>query len=170
MQFSIDVFREQINSPSWARACAQMDEAGEAFFQANKLWWNKRRFSVTFVFDHRLNSYFEEKLAYAETHRQQAITVLALERYRLKHSRYPDALTQLIPDYLAKLPQDPMDGRPMRYRLNPDDTFTLWSTGFDGQDNGGDSTVPPYQNCQFPTGALDLPWPRIDPNDLPPKP
>ncbi len=168
MQFQLEVFREQANSPAWANACSQLDKASDEFFEADQLWWNKRRFGVTYLFHYRLDNSSAYDLAYAETRRQQAITVLALERYRLKLNHYPDTLTQLIPDYLTKLPQDPMDGRPMRYRLNPDATFTLWSSGFDGKDNGGDPSI--LSVLRFPNGNLDLPWPRIDPADLPPKP
>jgi hypothetical protein len=35
---------------------------------------------------------------------------------------------------------DVMDGKPLRYRLNPDGTFLLYSVGEDGVDNGGDLT------------------------------
>lgn len=172
-QFQIDVFRAQVNSPAWAKAFIQLDEAGKVFTESDEVWWERWRFRPVFLYPGSyagLTSYDAKELAYVETRRQQAIAVLALERYRLKHNHYPDTLAKLLPDYLTKLPQDPMDGRPMRYRLNSDATFTLWSVGFDGKDQGGDPTVPSYQNRSFPEGALDLPWPRIDPKDLPPTP
>jgi hypothetical protein len=109
-----------------------------------------------------------ETLLKTETRRQQTIAAIALERHRLKHGHYPDSLQKLIPDYLSQIPHDPMDGRPMRYRLNPDATFTLWSVGFDGKDNSGDPTMPDPQKQNFPQDARDLVWPRLDPIDLPP--
>jgi hypothetical protein len=36
-----------------------------------------------------------------------------------------------------------MDGKPVRYRLNSDGTFILYSVGEDGVDNGGDPTLRP---------------------------
>jgi hypothetical protein len=35
---------------------------------------------------------------------------------------------------------DVMDGKPLRYRLNPDGTLLLYSVGEDGVDDGGDPT------------------------------
>ncbi len=166
-QARLDIFRRQTGTPAWAGTFQKLQELYKQAYYSTVTWWTDNKFTMATAFSNGIG-FFE--LAYAETRRQQAITVLALERYRLKHSHYPDTLAQLIPDYLAKLPQDPMDGRPMRYRLNPDATFTLWSSGFDGKDNGGDPTVPPHQNRRFPEDALDLPWPRINPADLPPKP
>ncbi|MCD6048984.1 MAG: hypothetical protein K0Q55_387 [Verrucomicrobia bacterium] len=167
-QVRLNIFREQLSSPAWAGAIKPLWNLHDKARHSTVTWWTDNKFTLTEMCFHDIGN--ASTLAYAETRRQQAITVLALERYRLKHARYPDTLTQLIPDHLANLPQDPMDGRPMRYRLNPDATFTLWSSGFDGKDNGGDPTVPAHQNRRFPTGALDLTWPRIDPADLPPKP
>jgi len=62
-----------------------------------------------------------------------------------------------------------MDGRPMRYRLNADGTFTLWSIGFDGKDQGGDPAMTDPIKQKFPQDSRDLLWPKIDPLDLPPK-
>lgn len=166
-QSRLDIYRTHASSPAWANAFKPLWDLDRKAKHTTETWWTNNKFTLTdLIFSSGTDS---ELLAYAETRRQQAITALALERYRLKHSRYPDTLTQLIPDYLAKHPQDPMDGRPMRYRLNPDATFTLWSSGFDGKDNGGDPSMPDPQNRRFPTGALDLPWPKLDPADLPPK-
>jgi len=166
-QARLDIFRAQISRPAWAAVFQKLRAMEKQAYDSTETWWTDEKFTLGKAF---LNWNGAADLAYTETRRQQAITVLALERYRLKHARYPDTLTQLIPDYLAKLPQDPMDGRPLRYRLNPDATFTLWSSGFDGKDNGGDPSMPDPGNRRFPHGALDLPWPRIDPADLPPKP
>ncbi|MGV3754703.1 MAG: hypothetical protein ACO1QS_04925 [Verrucomicrobiota bacterium] len=166
LQKRLDIFREQTNSPAWASTAKPLNYLYHEVMRTTHSCWTDNKISLTEIFSQSHRD--AEPLAYAETRRQQAITVLALERYRLKYNRYPDTLTQLIPDYLAKLPQDPMDGRPMRYRLNPDATFTLWSSGFDGKDNGGDPSI--LSLLRFPHGALDLPWPKLDPADLPPNP
>jgi hypothetical protein len=46
-----------------------------------------------------------------------ARTALAVERYRLKHERWPKALGDLVTEgLLAEVPNDPFDGKPLRYR------------------------------------------------------
>jgi len=66
--------------------------------------------------------------------------VIALERYRLRYGQYPAALTALASEFLKAVPIDLMDAQPLKYRLNPDGTFDLYSAGEDGRDDGGDPT------------------------------
>jgi hypothetical protein len=42
--------------------------------------------------------------------------LLAVERYRLKHQAWPKRLADLEPEFLAEVPLDPFDGKPIRYR------------------------------------------------------
>src|SRR5205085_1962188 len=42
------------------------------------------------------------------------IVLLASERYRRAHGRWPQRLNDLVPGYLSKVPLDPFDGRPLR--------------------------------------------------------
>ncbi len=79
------------------------------------------------------------KLALA-TIRQQAmlrcaIVAVAAERYRLDHGRWPAAIAELTPKYLAAVPLDPFDGQPLRWR-NDLRGVTIYSVGYDGVDNG----------------------------------
>jgi hypothetical protein len=76
----------------------------------------------------------------AEVGRQVVITAIALKRFELKHGKPPGSLTELSPEFLPGVPLDPVDGRPLRYRPNPDGTFLLYSIGADGVDDGGDPT------------------------------
>ena len=52
----------------------------------------------------------------AETRRRALLVQLALEAYRLDHGEYPDSLTDLTPDYLEHLPDDPYANKPFGYR------------------------------------------------------
>jgi hypothetical protein len=62
--------------------------------------------------------------------------LFAVERYRLKHGRWPDNLACLVPDYLPAVPTDPYDAQPLRYaRL--DDGVVVYSVGLDAEDDGG---------------------------------
>jgi hypothetical protein len=65
-----------------------------------------------------------------------AKTALALERYGLAHASLPETLSQLVPDYLAVVPEDPFDGAPLRYKRT-DQGFVVYSVGEDGKDDGG---------------------------------
>ena len=69
-------------------------------------------------------------------HLDLARTALALERYRLATGKLPEDLNALVPQYLAQVPIDPFDGRPLRYRRT-DPGYLLYNVGEDGQDNGG---------------------------------
>jgi len=68
------------------------------------------------------------------------LTAIALKRYQLRHGSYPPDLGALSPDFLPAIPRDPVDGQNLRYRLNSDGTFLLYSIGEDGEDNEGDAS------------------------------
>jgi hypothetical protein len=66
-----------------------------------------------------------------------ALTAIAVERYRLKHGKLPQNLSELVPDFLDGIPIDPADGQPIRYRVL-EKGFTVYSVGADKQDDQGD--------------------------------
>lgn len=41
---------------------------------------------------------------------------VACERFRLKHGRFPDALAELVPEFLPSVPVNPFDGKPLTFR------------------------------------------------------
>jgi len=66
-----------------------------------------------------------------------AATALAVERYRLDNARWPDSLDQLVPDYLAAVPEDPFaPAGTLRY-IHGDDECVVYSYGQDQEDNKG---------------------------------
>lgn len=86
-------------------------------------------------------SAFETTLR-AEAARAIVVTAIALKRCQLAQGKYPPDLKSLAPEFLATVPRDPVDGKPLRYRLKADGTFLLYSIGLDGKDDGGDPTNP----------------------------
>jgi hypothetical protein len=62
--------------------------------------------------------------------------LLATERYRRAQGRWPARLAELTPKYLAAVPLDPFDGKPLRYRRLADGVM-VYSVGQDGTDDGG---------------------------------
>ena len=89
--------------------------------------WNAWDILIDHDFDmHRLFSSGAASLHYArlqrvmraETTKQMAIAAIALKRYQLKHGNYPPDLNSLVPEFVSKVPLDPVDGQPLRYRRN----------------------------------------------------
>jgi hypothetical protein len=103
---------------------------------------------------------FLPRISTFETQRSLLIAAIALKRRQLRHGAYPGELAALAPEFLRGVPRDPIDGQPLRYRLNADGSFLLYSVGQDGQDNGGDPTpAPPAAARQWWQGR-DVVWPR----------
>ena len=63
----------------------------------------------------------------------------ALERYWLRHGRYPARSAELVPELLDTWPIDPFDGNTVRYRPT-ERGYVLHSIGQDAIDDGGDAT------------------------------
>jgi len=62
---------------------------------------------------------------------------LAVVMFKRDEGRLPQKLDELTPKYLDNIPDDPFDGKQMKYRLNPDGTWVVYSVGIDGKDDGG---------------------------------
>lgn len=102
-----------------------------------------------------------DRMMALDSWRQCAITAIALKRYQLRYGALPKDLSALVPEFLPAVPKDMMDGLPLRYRLNPDGTFLLYSVGPDGVDDGGDATpvVSPAFSVPW-QAARDWVWPQ----------
>lgn len=79
--------------------------------------------------------------ALVQARERQALTAIALERFFLKHAKYPAALQELVPDFAAAVPLDPWDGKELRYRTTAAGRYMLWCVGFDGKDDDGKVTM-----------------------------
>ena len=101
------------------------------------------------------------RIVKAETASQLTIGAIALKRYHMKHGEYPASLVMLVPEFVAKVPRDPIDGQPLRYRPNPDGTFLLYSIGDDGKDDGGDpASSDPNKTSLWWQSGRDWVWPQ----------
>jgi|GEM_PF-613584 len=67
-----------------------------------------------------------------------AKTAVALERYYLNQSAYPESLSELVPQFLPEVPVDPIDLQPLRYQKMPNNQFKLYSIGANETDDGGE--------------------------------
>lgn len=75
--------------------------------------------------------------ALADARYRIARTLLALIRYRAAKGACPDKLTDLTPAFLAVVPNDPFDGKPLRYATTAEGS-TLYSIGSNRRDDGGE--------------------------------
>ena len=71
--------------------------------------------------------------------RCMAQVAVAAERYRLATGGLPDALEELVPEYLPSVPIDPFDGNPIRYRKT-ETGYVVYSIALDEVDGGGAET------------------------------
>ena len=67
----------------------------------------------------------------------EARLACALERFRLSHGNFPNALTNLAPEFIPSVPVEIVNGQPYHYRRLDDGSFILYSVGMDLRDDGG---------------------------------
>ncbi len=109
----------------------------------------------------------KQKVVGIEIQRVLTVAAIALKRYRLRNGKYPASLDALVPDCISSVPLDPIDGKPLRYRLKPDGTFTLYSVGLDGQDDDGDPSPSVDKTTGASGPARDQVWPEpADPMEV----
>lgn len=148
-----------------ARAAAKADAFEPAFTRMtveSKRWENppKTLLLSRMVLPALLKSH--QKFAHFEVVRRLTFTAVALHRHKLKHGQFPESLGALVPEFLAEVPRDFMDGQPLRYRREPDGQFRLWSVGEDFKDDGGDATTvgAPSNNPFDWLKGRDWVWPQ----------
>ena len=97
------------------------------------------------------------KVSQTQAALDQSAIVAALERYRLAEGSYPEKLAALMPKFIAKIPGDLFHEQGLVYRINEDNSFTLYSTGYNGTDDSGEFFIG-GESIDFANG--DWPWPQ----------
>ena len=105
----------------------------------------------------------QQKSVAAQAYLHLARVALALERYRLKHSSYPESLAALSPSFLAVVPPDPMIQQPFHYRRTDDGQFLLYSVGWNLQDDGGKLVLRGKKQRDIDWERGDWVWPSPAP-------
>jgi hypothetical protein len=100
-----------------------------------------------------------KRAAAFETYRSLTLAVIALKRHWLRFGQWPEKLEVLVPEFLPQLPMDYFAGQPPCYRRNNDDTFTLYSVGENGKDDGGEARDSERKLPGDPWRGLDFVWP-----------
>jgi hypothetical protein len=85
------------------------------------------------------------KAARGQTYLDAAHIACALERYRLANGKFPETLDALTPKFLNKIPNDVIDGQPLRYHLKPDGNYVIYSIGWNKTDDGGERGWSPIE-------------------------
>lgn len=70
---------------------------------------------------------FADAEARVQADRRAARLLVAIRRYELKHTRPPEHLAQLVPDFLPAVPNDPYTQRPFGYRLSEGEEISMES-------------------------------------------
>lgn len=83
-------------------------------------------------------SIFDTK-CFTEGEKSGVKLVVACNRFQRDKGRWPDALGNLVPDYLPEVPRDPFDGQPFRYSA---EKGMVWAVGTNLTDEGGSTRVP----------------------------
>lgn len=78
-----------------------------------------------------------QKPAHMQAYVDAARVACALERCRLAEGKLPETLPALVPRFLPAVPNDVMDGQPLRYHPSPSSGYLLYSVGWNQRDNGG---------------------------------
>ncbi len=162
---------EMIRTNSWKfltmREPTDLTEFYPPFFsssESNQINWYDR---LRFLLSNQPDSVNDKVLfvtVESKVEQQLAVAAIAISRYRLRTGRAPPDLQSLTPDFLSSVPNDSMDGKPLRYRRNAVDSFTLYSVGENGTDDGGDPT--PLQDKKRRSGiwkGRDAVWPAAAP-------
>jgi hypothetical protein len=89
---------------------------------------------------------FRQKHAFLRS----TIAALAVERHRRDKKAWPESLDQICPQYLAAVPLDPYDGKPLRYR-RVQDGVVIYSVSRDRVDDGGK-----LDRGQYSSSGLDI--------------
>ena len=78
-----------------------------------------------------------QTMARNQTMADEAQIACALERYQIVNGKYPETLNALVPRFINALPHDIVGGKPLRYHLDMDGKYVLYSVGWNETDEGG---------------------------------
>ncbi len=133
------------------------DEEKTSIYDRFRYLFSNQTFSITDV--------IIRKELEAQTLQQLVVTAVAIERHRKTSGTLPSDLDTLVPQYLPAISTDHMDGKPLRYRKESENSSRLYSVGTDGTDDGGDTS--PFKSDK-PFGQIwdgkDALWPLADRN------
>ena len=78
-----------------------------------------------------------QKSARMQTYLDATRVGCGVERYRLANGKLPETLDALAPRYISVIPNDVIDGKPLKYRPDNDRGYIIYSVGWNQTDDGG---------------------------------
>lgn len=112
----------------------KIDEAGRLLFDASQ-HGSFYRLVASWALPNWVKAL--QRFAANQTMANEASVACALERYRLSHGQYPEALEMLAPQFIEKIPHDMIGGQPLKYQRIAGDRFLLYSLGWNEKDDAG---------------------------------
>ncbi len=131
----VNAVRAWLATPPWLRG-NEMPDRFSPVQQPDPLW--RERYLPVHILLPALTT-AGWKMERAAFERDAACAVIALELHKRRTGSYPGALADVGSMLLPRVPVDPFDGHPIKYRLI-DGTPVLYSIGVDRKDDDG---VPP---------------------------
>jgi len=92
------------------------------------------------------------------------VCVLAAQEYRRDHGNFPATLTDLVPKYLDRIPRDPYEDSPLKYRAKPTPP-AIYSVYEDAIDNGGSDISYDEDDGIYGNDPLDLGYLLLKPGE-----
>ncbi len=96
-----------------------------------------------------------EMFALVQTRLDQGTLAIAIERFEIKRGLPPKSLTELAPDFIARVPDDIYSAKPMIYRRKEGGGFVLYSVGPNLSDDGAAA----FDKSKSAARQPDLVWP-----------
>jgi hypothetical protein len=122
--------------------------------------WEGRSDSVLAALAGIPDSYEQQERGFALYTRMLALE-LAIQLFERDYDRLPTSLEELVPMYLAQLPNDPFVEAPFKYQFQAAG-YLLYSVGPDGIDNGGRRIIAREEYGDYPWDMI-FPPPRPQP-------
>ena len=163
----VDAFRAAVSAAKWSVARDIFKKTEREEWNLHWMFYDRWRYQMSIPDLPSATTWGPENLVHDlkrlleyETRREMTVAAIALKRYELRYNKVAPALAALVPEFLAKVPHDYMDGGNLRYRLKVDSEWVLYSVGENCVDDDGDATSSEPRNVFFSIwDSRDAVWP-----------
>jgi hypothetical protein len=121
--------------PPWEWDEQQIRQPGERLMELTRDETGKLRYAPVYFFSPAISPIYNA-VERTKQMRDAVEVAIALTIWKKQHGAWPKSLDELVPDLLAEVPPDRLDGKPLRYALR-DGKPVLYSIGNDRDDDGG---------------------------------